>query len=48
MDKYQQIIKLAHAAQLIQEVIRANPAFAGDLQDINDNLANIADDIEQA
>ena len=48
MDKYEQITKLAQAAELIQEVIRANPGFAGDLQDINDNIANIADDIEQA
>ena len=48
MDKYQQIIKLAHAAQLIQEVIRANPAFAEVLEDMPDRLANIADDIEQA
>jgi len=47
MDKYEQITKLAQAAELIQEVIRANPKFAGDLQDINDNIANIADDIEQ-
>ena len=48
MDKYQQIMKLAEAAELIQEVTRANPDFAGDLQDIADNIANIADDIEQA
>lgn len=48
MDKYQQIMKLAQAAELIQEVNRANPEFAGDLQDIADNIANIADDIEQA
>ena len=33
---------------MIQEVIRANPDYAGDLQDINDNIANIADDIEKA
>lgn len=48
MDKYQQITKLAEAALMIQEVIRANPDYAGDLQDINDNIANIADDIEKA
>ena len=47
MDKYQQIMKLAEAAELIQEVIRANPEYAGDLQDLNDSIANIADDIEQ-
>lgn len=48
MDKFEQIVKLADAAALIQEVIRANPQFAGALQDINDNIANIADDIEGA
>lgn len=47
MDKYAQIVKLAEAAELIQSVIRSNPKFAGDLQDIADNIANIADDIEQ-
>jgi len=49
MDKYQQIIKLAEAAALIQEVLNVcNPDFADDLQDMADNIANIADQIEEA
>lgn len=48
MDKYQQIMKLAEAAQLIEEVTNANPDFADDLTDVRDNIANIADDIEQS
>lgn len=48
MDKYQQIIKLAEAAELIQQVIRANPDFADVLEDMPDRLADIADEIEGA
>lgn len=49
MDKYQQIIKLAEAAALIQEVLNVcNPDFADDLQDMVDHIANIADQIEEA
>lgn len=49
MDKYQQIMKLAEAAALIQEVLRdVTPDFADDLQDMADQIANIADNIEQA
>ena len=49
MDKYQQIIKLAEAAALIQEVLNVcNPDFADDLQDMADHIANIADQIEEA
>ena len=48
MDKYEQIGKLAQAAALIEEVIRANPDFADVLEDMPERLANIADDIEEA
>jgi hypothetical protein len=48
MDKYQQIVKLAQAAELIQEVIRANPEFADVLEDMPDRLADIADEIEES
>jgi len=48
MNKYEQIAKLAEAAELIQEVIRANSDFADVLEDMPDRLADIADDIEQA
>lgn len=49
MDKYQQIIKLAEAAALIQEVLQVvDPDFADDLQDMADQIANIADAIEGA
>jgi hypothetical protein len=48
MDKYEQITKLAEAAALIQEVIRANPSFADVLEDMPDRLADISDEIEQA
>ena len=46
MDKYEQIAKLAEAAALIQEVIRANPEFADVLEDMPDRLADISDEIE--
>jgi hypothetical protein len=49
MDKYQQIIKLAEAAALIQEVLNVcNPDVADDLQDTANHIANIADQIEEA
>jgi hypothetical protein len=48
MDKYQQITKLAEAAELINEVIRASGKnFAVPLQSIADDIADIADQIEQ-
>lgn len=47
MDKYQQITKLAEAAALIQEVINSDKcAYDDDLQVINDQIADIADQIE--
>lgn len=46
MDKFEQIGKLAQAAALIEEVIRANPDFADVLEDMPERLANISDDIE--
>jgi UDP-N-acetyl-D-mannosaminuronate dehydrogenase len=47
MDKYEQIVKLAEAAALIQNVIASvNPEFRNELQTIADDIANIADDIE--
>jgi hypothetical protein len=47
VDKYQQIIKLAEAASLIEEVMNVcDPDFADDLQDMADHIANIADQIE--
>lgn len=49
MDKYEQIVKLAEAAALIQNVMNeCDPEFADDLQDMADRIANIADEIEQA
>ena len=48
MDKFEQIVKLADAAALIDQVIRANPQFANQLQEIADNIANTADEIEGA
>jgi len=49
MDKYTQIMKLADAHAIIQEVLRdVNPDFADNLQDIADQVADIADQIEQA
>ena len=48
MDKFEQIVKLADAAALIQEVMReCNPDFADDLQDMANSLASIADQIEE-
>ena len=47
MDKYQQIAYLAEAALLIQQVLAVvDPDYADDLQDMADQIANIADRIE--
>jgi spore maturation protein SpmA len=47
MDKYQQIMKLAEAAALIQEVMNVcDPEFRETLEDMPDRLADIADSIE--
>lgn len=49
MDKYQQIIKLAQAAALIQEVMQVTDSESRDaLEDMPDRLADIADAIEEA
>lgn len=51
MDKYQQIMKLAEAAQLVDEVrlnFRVTDDQAEKLQEIVDDIANIADEIEGA
>jgi len=49
MDRYQQIIKLAEASMLIREVVNAcDPKFHDVLQDIVDNIADTADQIEGA
>ena len=48
MDKYQQIGKLAQATALIEEVIRAvGKDFAVPLQSIADDIADLADQIEE-
>jgi hypothetical protein len=48
MDKYEQIAKLAQAAALIQEVLQVvDPDFADDLQDMANQIAGIADAIEE-
>ena len=47
MDKYEMIIKLAKAAELVEEVKRAAGAARDDeLQSIADNIAEVADKIE--
>ncbi len=47
MDKFEQIAKLAEAANLIMQVqMAADEEFADDLQDITFALAGIADQIE--
>lgn len=49
MDKYRQIEKLAQAAELIEEVIRTvGKDFQVPLQSICDDIADIADQIEEA
>jgi hypothetical protein len=49
MDKYQQIMKLAEAAALIQEVMNVcDPEFHDALEDMPDRLADISDAIEVA
>jgi len=48
MDKFEQIGKLAEAAELINEVIRTvGKDFAVPLQSIADDIADMADQIEQ-
>jgi len=48
MDKYEQIKKLFEAAELIQEVIKhAEPDFADELNAIYNDVADIADQIEE-
>jgi len=48
MGKYEQITKLAQAAAIIQEVINSDKcAYDDDLQVINDQIADIADQIEE-
>lgn len=48
MDKYEQIGKLAQAAQLIEEVIRTvGKDFQVPLQSIADDIADMADQIEE-
>lgn len=47
MDKYEMIIKLAKAAELVEEVKRAaGPARDDELQRIADDIADVADRIE--
>jgi hypothetical protein len=47
MDKFLQIMKLAEAAALIQEVMNScDPEFKDALEDMPDRLADIADGIE--
>ena len=47
MDKYQKIIKLAEAAELINQVIReSTEEVAQPLQNITDSIADLADQIE--
>ena len=47
MDKYEQIAYLAEAALLIQQVLTVvDPEYADDLQDMANQLAGIADQIE--
>jgi hypothetical protein len=50
MDKYEQITKLAQAAALIQEVINSREEYddiSGELQDVANTVADIADEIEE-
>lgn len=47
MNKFEQIAKLAEAAQLIQEVQpHTTPLVAADLENIISTIADIADEIE--
>ena len=47
MNKWEQIIKLSQAAQLIQEVeLHADRKFRDDLIEAADMLADVADEIE--
>ena len=48
MNKFEQIGKLAQAAALIEEVIRVvGKDFAVPLQSVVDDIADLADQIEQ-
>lgn len=46
MDKYEQILKMASAAEILQQLVNADLPFADDLQVIVDNIADIADELE--
>lgn len=47
MDKYEQITKLAQAADLIHEVIQhVDPEFVDELNIMYDDIADLADQIE--
>jgi hypothetical protein len=49
MDKYEQIGKLAQAAALIQEVINSGECpLTFELEEINETIADLADEIEEA
>jgi hypothetical protein len=49
MDKYEQITTLAAAAAMIQQVINSGQClYSTYLQDINDDIADIADQIEES
>lgn len=48
MDKFEQITKLAQAAALIQEVINSDDCpYTFELEEINETLADLADEIEE-
>jgi len=50
MDKYEQITKLAQAHALIQEVVNSRAEYddvSGELQDVANTVADIADEIEE-
>lgn len=48
MDKYEQINKMAQASMLIQEVINSGDCpFTFELEEINETLADLADEIEE-
>ena len=49
MNKYQQIEKLAQASMLIQEVINSGDCpYTFELEEINETIADLADEIEEA
>jgi len=48
MNKFEQINKMAQAAMLIQEVINSGDCkYTFQLEEINEMLANLADEIEE-